>query len=170
MGEFILKYWVEVLFGIVVTGGGFLLKHHFKLFKESLDHKTEERDDKLLEKMTKVLTASNKTIQDSIDKLRSDTKDDIDGVYAELVDLKDDIKNVRKDVESIRRGVLDVQGPQFKAKCKEVLQDSHQITVDEWLALKKEYEIYTGMGGNSDGSELYKLVHEKYSKHLGQCD
>lgn len=168
MGEFILKYWVEVLFGIVVTGGGFLLKHHFKLFKESLDHKMEERDDKLLEKMTKVLTASSKTIQDSIDKLRSDTKDDIDGVYAELVDLKDDIKNVRKDVESIRRGVLDVQGPQFKAKCKEVLQDSHQITVDEWLALKKEYEIYTGMGGNSDGSELYKLVHEKYSKHLGQ--
>lgn len=168
MGEFILKYWVEVLFGIVVTGGGFLLKHHFKLFKESLDHKMEERDDKLLEKMTKVLTASNKTIQDSIDKLRSDIKDDIDGVYAELVDLKDDIKDVRKDVESIRRGVLDVQGPQFKAKCKEVLQDSHQITVDEWLALKKEYEIYTGMGGNSDGSELYKLVHEKYSKHLGQ--
>lgn len=168
MGEFILKYWVEVLFGIVVTGGGFLLKHHFKLFKESLDHKMEERDDKLLEKMTKVLTASNKTIQDSIDKLRSDTKDDIDGVYAELVDLKDDIKDIRKDVESIRRGVLDVQGPQFKAKCKEVLQDSHQITVDEWLALKKEYEIYTGMGGNSDGSELYKLVYEKYSKHLGQ--
>lgn len=168
MGEFILKYWVEVLFGIVVAGGGFLLKHHFKLFKESLDHKMEERDDKLLEKMTKVLTASNKTIQDSIDKLRSDTKDDIDGVYAELVDLKDDIKDVRKDVESIRRGVLDVQGPQFKAKCKEILQDSHQITVDEWLALKKEYEIYTGMGGNSDGSELYKLVHEKYSKHLGQ--
>lgn len=168
MGEFILKYWVEVLFGIVVTGGGFLLKHHFKLFKESLDHKMEECDDKFLEKMTKVLTASNKTIQDSIDKLRSDTKDDIDGVYVELVDLKDDIKDVRKDVESIRRGVLDVQGPQFKAKCKEVLQDSHQITVDEWLALKKEYEIYTGMGGNSDGSELYKLVHEKYSKHLGQ--
>lgn len=168
MGEFILKYWVEVLFGIAVTGGGFLLKHHFKLFKESLDHKMEERDNKLLEKMTKVLTASNKTIQDSIDKLRSDTKDDIDGVYAELVDLKDDIRDVRKDVESIRRGVLDVQGPQFKAKCKEVLQDSHQITVDEWLALKKEYEIYTGMGGNSDGSELYKLVHEKYSKHLGQ--
>ena len=168
MGEFILKYWVEVLFGIVVTVGGFLLKHHFKLFKESLDHKMEERDDKLLEKMTKVLTVSNKAIQDSIDKLRSDTKDDIDGVYAELVDLKDDIKDVRKDVESIRRGVLDVQGPQFKAKCKEVLQDSHQITVDEWLALKKEYEIYTGMGGNSDGSELYNLVHEKYSKHLEQ--
>ena len=168
MGEFILKYWVEVLFGIVVTGGGFLLKHHFKLFKESLDHKMENRDDKLLDKVAKLLTASNKTIQESIDKLRSDAKDDIDGVYAELVDLKDDIKDIRKDVESIRRGVLDVQGPQFKAKCKEVLQDSHQITVDEWLALKKEYEIYTGMGGNSDGSELYKLVHEKYSKHLGQ--
>ena len=168
MGEFILKYWVEVLFGIVVTVGGFLLKHHFKLFKESLDHKMEERDDKLLEKMTKVLTANNKAVQDSIDKLRSDTKDDIDGIYVELVDLKDDIKDVRKDVESIRRGVLDIQGPQFKAKCKEVLQDSHQITVDEWLALKKEYEIYTGMGGNSDGSELYNLVHEKYSKHLEQ--
>ena len=168
MGEFILKYWVEVLFGIIVTGGGFLLKHHFKLFKESLDHKMEERDDKLLDKMTKVLTASNKTIQDALDKLRSDTKDDIDGVYVELVDLKDDIRSVRKDVESIRRGVLDIQGPQFKAKCKEILQDNHQITVDEWLALKKEYEIYSGMGGNSDGSELYKLVHEKYSKHLGQ--
>ena len=168
MGEFILKYWVEFLFGIVVTGGGFLLKHHFKLFKESLDHKMENRDDKLLDKVAKLLAASNKTIQESIDKLRSDTQDDIDGVYVELVDLKDDIKNVCKDVESIRRGVLDIQGPQFKAKCKEVLQDSHQITVDEWLALKKEYEIYTGRGGNSDGSELYNLVHEKYSKHLEQ--
>ena len=168
MGEFILKYWVEVLFGIIVTVGGFLLKHHFKLLKESLDHKMEERDDKLLEKMTKLLAASNKTIQESIDKLRSDTQDDIDGVYVELVDLKDDIKNVCKDVESIRRGVLDIQGTQYKAKCKEVLQDRHQITVDEWKEKKKEYEIYTGMGGNSDGSELYNLVNEKYSKHLEQ--
>ena len=125
MVEFILKYWVEVLFGIVVTGGGFLLRHHFKLFKESIDHKMENHDDKLLDKVAKLLAASNKTIQDSIDKLRSDTKDDSDGVYVELVDLKDDIKNVCKDVESIRRGVLDIQGPQFKAKCKEVLQDSH---------------------------------------------
>ena len=58
--------------------------------------------DRPREKMTKVLTVSNKTIQDSIDKLRSDTKDDIDGIYVELVDLKDDIKDVRKDVESIR--------------------------------------------------------------------
>ena len=168
MVEFILKYWVEVLFGIVVTGGGFLLRHHFKLFKESIDHKMENHDDKLLDKVAKLLAASNKTIQDSIDKLRSDTKDDSDGVYVELVDLKDDIKNVCKDVESIRRGVLDIQGPQFKAKCKEVLQDSHQMTVEEWRALKKEYEIYTGMGGNSDGSERYNLVHEKYSKHLEQ--
>ena len=125
MVEYILKYWVEVLFGIVVTGGGFLLRHHFKLFKESIDHKMENHDDKLLDKVAKLLAASNKTIQDSIDKLRSDTKDDSDGVYVELVDLKDDIKNVCKDVESIRRGVLDIQGPQFKAKCKEVLQDSH---------------------------------------------
>ena len=62
MGEFILKYWIEILFGMVVTVGGFLLKHHFKLLKESLDHKMEERDDKLLEKMTKLLAASNKTI------------------------------------------------------------------------------------------------------------
>ena len=125
MGEFILKYCIEILFGIVVTGGGFLLRHHFKLFKESIDHKMENHDDKLLDKVAKLLAASNKTIQDSIDKLRSDTKDDSDGVYVELVDLKDDIKNVCKDVESIRRGVLDIQGPQFKAKCKEVLQDSH---------------------------------------------
>lgn len=62
MGEFILKYWVEVLFGIVVTGGGFLLKHHFKLFKESLDNKMEDRDDKLLDKVAKLLAAGNKTI------------------------------------------------------------------------------------------------------------
>ena len=96
MGEFILKYWVEVLFGIVVTVGGFLLKHHFKLFKESLDHKMENRDDKLLDKVAKLLTASNKTIQESIDKLRSDTQDDIDGVYVELVDLKNNKKKAHK--------------------------------------------------------------------------
>ena len=39
---------------------------------------------------------------------------------------------------------------------------------NEGIALKKEYEMYTSMGGNSDGSELYNLVHEKYSKHLEQ--
>lgn len=36
MADFIVKYWVEFLFGLVITVGGFLLKHHFKLFKENL--------------------------------------------------------------------------------------------------------------------------------------
>ncbi len=127
----------------------------------------EERDEKLLDKVSGLIVENNKTLQSSIERLRQDIKDETDGLYVELCDLKDDLRDVRKDVESIRRGVLDIQGPQFKAKCKEILQEDHQMSVEEWLAIKKEYEVYTGMGGNSDGSELYELVHEKYSHVLG---
>lgn len=34
MGEFIAKYWLEVLFGLIVAGLGFFVRHYYSLWKK----------------------------------------------------------------------------------------------------------------------------------------
>lgn len=159
MGEFIAKYWIEFLFGLVITAGGFMLKHHFKLFKENLATQMKQHDDTIVSTVTDLFEKSDKKLQQDIKELRDYTQDQLDGLYHEINDLRDDIDNLRK-------GVLDMQGPQFKAKCRELLQVDHQVSVDEWLEIKKDYEAYTGIGGNSDGTTLFEAVEKKYENSL----
>jgi hypothetical protein len=35
MVEFVIKYWVEFVFGLIVTGGGLFLKRFWTLTKEN---------------------------------------------------------------------------------------------------------------------------------------
>lgn len=109
--------------------------------------------------VTALFEKSDKKLQQDIKELRDYTQDQIDGLYHEINDLREDIKHLRK-------GVLDIQGPQFKAKCKDLLSINHQVSVDEWLEIKKDYEAYTGIGGNSDGTTLFKAVEKKYENSL----
>lgn len=166
MGDFILKYWVEFLFGLIITIGGFMLKHHFKLFKDSLTSQIKEHDETIVKEVTKLFEKSDTELKEQIQELRQDTNDQIDGLYHEIDELKLDMKEMREDINHLRKGVLDMQGPQFKAKCRELLNESHQISLDEWLEIKNDYEAYTGIGGNSDGCTLFKAVEHKYENFL----
>ena len=39
MGQFIIEYWLEVVFGLVVTVMGLFIRHYRKLYIESKDNK-----------------------------------------------------------------------------------------------------------------------------------
>lgn len=166
MADFIVKYWVEFLFGLVITVGGFLLKHHFKLFKENLATQIKEHDKTVVTEVSKLFQKSDELLKQEIQDLRDHTQNEIDGLYHEIDELKTDTKEIRTEIDHLRKGVLDMQGPQFKAKCRELLSDDHQITIDEWVELKNDYEAYTGIGGNSDGCTLFKAVKHKYESSL----
>ena len=45
MTEFILKYWVEVMFGLIVSGLSFACRRYWKLWRAEQQHqKTEEQE------------------------------------------------------------------------------------------------------------------------------
>ena len=48
--DFIVKYWVEVLFGLICGGIGFSIRHHVKLIIEEKKRQNEEMMNNINEK------------------------------------------------------------------------------------------------------------------------
>ena len=50
IGSIVLKYWVELILGLIVTGGGFLIKRYLRLEKEERQREQKEYFDNVLKK------------------------------------------------------------------------------------------------------------------------
>lgn len=151
MPEFILKYWVEVIFGLIVSGLSFACRRYWKLWREEQQHqKTEEQKafyDGILEKIDERFEETNNRI----------------------TALDNKVEKVRKDVQSseaqqkiLKEGLLSVQGNNFKRQCKALLEPTHKITETEWLQHQIDFEAYERLGGNDDGHDLHNAVAHKY--------
>ena len=66
----------------------------------------------------------------------------------------------------MRSGLLSIQGRDFKRHCRELLDDEHEITLDEWEQIDADHEAYNGLGGNHKGDQLYELVKKKVENNL----
>jgi len=53
MLEWLAKYWLEVLFGAIVSGGAFLFKHHLKLIREARERHDKDLIDTIDKKLDK---------------------------------------------------------------------------------------------------------------------
>ncbi len=162
MPEFILKYWVEVVFGLIVSGLSFACRRYWKLWRAEQQHqKTEEQEafyngilekiDERFEKMNECLKETNNRITALDDK------------------VEQKINEVRKDVQSsdaqqkiLKEGLLSVQGNNFKRQCKALLEPTHKISETEWLQHQIDFEAYERLGGNDDGHDLHNAVAHKY--------
>lgn len=51
MLEFIARYWIEVIFGVIVTGLSIALKRIWKLYKNAQKNKQDEEKEKLLKEV-----------------------------------------------------------------------------------------------------------------------
>lgn len=151
MTDFILKYWVEVVFGLIVSGLSFACRRYWKLWRAEQQHqKTEEQE-----------TFYN-GILEKIDE-RFEKMDE------RFEKMEQQINEVRKDVQSsdaqqkiLREGLLSVQGNSFKRQCKALLESTHQISETEWLQHQIDFEAYERLGGNDDGHDLHNAVAHKY--------
>jgi hypothetical protein len=73
--EFIVKYWLEVLFGLLCAGISFAVKHHYKLItqqrkdkEKSLLEKIDDKFDKQTENMKTQMASCYATLSDRIEE------------------------------------------------------------------------------------------------------
>lgn len=143
-----MKYWVEVAFGLLVAGGGWFVKRYFTL--ENMRRQKEQ--DEFYNK-----------IKAEIDKEHdSSKKDDIA--------LQTEMSTFATVLNSLKRGLLSVQGRQFKADCKKLLAEGHIITFDEYQQITEDHQAYHDLGGNHNGDALFELVKKKAEKELNVQD
>lgn len=132
MWEFILKYWIEFLFGGVITIGTFMFKRANKSY--ALEREKEKKE---------FLDSIRKEIQAEFE--RSNTKE---------IELQNEIK-------ILKNGLLSIQGRAFKTNCKRLLEEDHEVTLEEYEEITKDHDAYNSLGGNHNGDQLYKLVRTK---------
>lgn len=132
MLEFILKYWIEFLFGLVIAGGGFIIKRTLKSYKQ-------ERADEKKEFLKEI----QKEIQAEF--VRSDKKE----------------TELQNEIKILKNGLLSIQGRTFKSNCKKLLEEGHEISLEEYEEITKDHDAYNSLGGNHNGDQLYQLVRQK---------
>lgn len=81
---------------------------------------------------------------------------------AEDAKLQAQINTNYENQNLMKAGLLSVQGRQFKKHCRELLEPSHVITVDEYEEIVIDHDAYNGLGGNHTGDLLFDAIVNKY--------
>lgn len=142
--DFIIKYWLEILFGLITTGATLFAKRIYSLYKS--EKKTKEKI---------IIDEFDKKIQSFYVKTQQDNE-----AIAQRIDGIENLMYIFK------KGLLSIQGDHFKKKCLFLLEENHKVTLDEWLQIVTDHDTYKSLGGNHEGDELFKLVEIKADKFL----
>lgn len=151
MIEFIIRYWIQILFGLIVSGLGILFKTIYNTWKKGNELQKAEEKEALIE--------SVKTLLDDFREKDAQINKQIDDINKQVDDIKD-------KVNLVVSGVLSIQGEQFKSHCSSLLEPSHIITLEEFESIELEHQVYNSLGGNHIGDYLFSLVLEKYKNSL----
>ena len=152
MWDFIAKYWLQVLFGLVVTIVSARYKKIKNWWKEIKDEKEKK---KKAERMAEV-----KACIDELKPMLEDiAKQSIEGDTS----LREEIDSLNEKLVALNNGILAIQGDNFKAKCRTILKDEKtHIDFKTFENLRHDHNAYKALGGNSDGDELFELVKHRY--------
>ena len=161
MLDFIIKYWLEVAFGLVCGAVAWLAKKYVAMSKtEKENHETS------------IIT----TIQDKMDDQYNKTQEQMDACYNRLENKISDFvnaseqedKKIYEKIGNLEDGILSLQGQQFKESCHQLLDQKEPITFSQYDKLMIEHKTYNKLGGNHDGDQLFHLVSLKYEKQQNQ--
>ena len=176
IGSIALKYWVELILGLIVTGGGFLIKRYLRLEKEERQREQKEYFDNVLKKIQSENQHVLKSLEKEHDKMNQNSEDKYDEINTKVdkaleagreesksddAVLEKEISALEKNITALTAGVLSMQGKEFRNNCRKLLAEDHVITLDEWEELDKDHMAYNGMGGNHKGDHLFSLVKKK---------
>lgn len=79
-------------------------------------------------------------------------------------------EHIHEEIDSIKNGVLAIEGRAFKEDCRKLLEPGHIITLAEYEALQAEHEVYNGLGGNHEGDGLFSMAEAKYRNGLKNAE
>lgn len=159
MIEFIAQYWLEVLLGLISTGLGALCKYFYGLYKKEKNREKADENAKLTDNFKQFAQAEHNELLRLIEenKAASDKTDQM---------IKADMEATKKHLSTLQKGVLGIQGRDFKSDCRFLLEHDHVITQNEWEEINDEHDIYNSLGGNHEGDRLYNDVSIKYHDEL----
>lgn len=176
IGSIVLKYWVELILGLIVTGGGFVIKRYLRLEKEERQREQKEYFDNVLKKIQTENQHVLKSLEKEHDKMNQNSEDKYDEINTKVdkaleagreesksddAVLEKEISALEKNITALTAGVLSIQGKEFRNNCRKLLAEDHVITLDEWEELDKDHMAYNGLGGNHKGDHLFSLVKKK---------
>lgn len=176
IGSIILEYWVELILGLIVAGGGFLIKRYLRLEKEERQREQKAYFDKTLEKIQNESQQVLKSLEKEHDKMNQKSEDKYNEINTKVDEaleagreesksddavLEKEISALEKNITALTAGVLSMQGKEFRNNCRKLLAEDHVITLDEWEELDKDHTAYNGLGGNHKGDHLFSLVKKK---------
>lgn len=169
MWEWIVRYWVEVLFGLVAAGLGVVAKKFWSLYQNEKKRQKELDVSKCYQAVKRDIDnvlievkAKDREVDDRIERVHQDsiTHDDA---------IRDDIKGVVDYIETLKTGVLSVQGSHFRQQCKEILDSGREIGVDEFEQLELDHNVYNSLGGNHLGDALFAAVEVKFKAQINKA-
>ena len=138
--EFVIKYWVEFAFGLIVTGGGYFIRRYLKM-----------RENEQNEERAKFYDNFKKDIFIKYDEIKKESENG---------DLE-----LQKQLDLLRKGILSLQKKEFFKECQALLEEDHELTLDEYQQCIEDHDAYNGLKGNHRGDSLFALVEEK-AKHI----
>lgn len=138
--EFVIKYWVEFAFGLIITGGGYFIRRYLKM-----------RENEQNRERTKFYDNFKKDIFTKYDEIKKESENG---------DLE-----LQKQLDLLRKGILSLQKKEFFKECQALLEEDHELTLDEYQQCIEDHDAYNGLKGNHRGDSLFALVEEK-AKHI----
>ena len=138
--EFVIKYWVEFAFGLIVTGGGYFIRRYLKM-----------RENEQNRERVKFYDNFKKDIFIKYDEIKKESENG---------DLE-----LQKQLDLLRKGILSLQKKEFFKECQALLEEDHELTLDEYQQCIEDHDAYNGLKGNHRGDSLFALVEEK-AKHI----
>lgn len=141
MLEWLAQYWLTVVFGVLVTGGTFIVKRYLALNKKEQEANQRKHYEQLKQDITNESNASDEKLQGQINE-------------------------VKDSLDVLTKGILSMQGKQFKEDCRKLLLPEHIITLEEYEQISKDHDAYNGLGGNHEGDRLFNLVQKKFEENI----
>ena len=149
MWQFITQYWLQVLFGLLISGGGLYLKHCRKVIARYKEDKKEEFHTTIIKEVGNKISTS------------------LNPIVKKINNIEETNKILTDKISIVEKGLLSVMGSNFKRRCEAALQPEHEISLQEFNELQEDHEAYNALGGNHIGDQLFDLVCEKYSHTVG---
>lgn len=139
LASFFAKYWVELIFSLILGAITWFVRRYIKLEKERAEQERTQFKALLMEEIEK--------------KNRAHTQED---------------NSIREDISRLKKGVLSFQGRMFKDHCRSLLESGRDIGLEEFEEVEGEHDAYNGLGGNHEGDVLYNLVKRKVENEIAR--
>ena len=166
MIQFIAQYWLQFLFGLIITGMGIALKKVWGMYKKEQTRKRDEEKEELLEKVEERMTGQEGRLLRVIDTQHQEMIEADAKIAKEIVGIDTNVQLLDKNLNKLTDGLLPVQRTIFVQACKDLLNAEHKISTEEFERLVQDHKAYNNLGGNSIGDKYFNLVEKKFDSQI----